>query len=551
MKLNWLAYGAGALVLGGIVVAFLALREPAGEPATPGNPTAFRRLTEAQYARSIRNIFGDGIEIPGRFEPPLRAGGLIAIGSSDVVSTPFGIEQYELKAREIAGQIMSEERRAEFATCGPEEDTSAFDEACARTFLGKYGRLLYRRPLSDQELGGVISIADSATEQTESFYSGLSAGLAWLLVSPNFTYRVEVGEPDPDEPEAQRFDAYSMATRISFLLWDGPPDEELLDAAASGALHTAEGIQSQVERMVLSPRFEDGVRAFFSDKYAYEYFDGLHKDQSIFPRYTSFLANDAQEQSLMTIVDFLVKNKGDYRDLFTTKKTFMNRSLAALYNVELDDAGFEGWIPYTFAPDDKRQGVLLLAGFLMQDPSHEGRSSPTIRGKMLREQYLCQTVPLPPGDVDFSEFEDPANPDATVRERLNAHRENPTCAGCHAITDPIGLGFENFDAIGQYRSEERGEPIVASEEFDGVPFADVVELQNVLRDNPSLPSCLTQRVFEYAAGRSVGPGDREWLEYQTKRFADNGYVLEELVKAVVVSEAFQAVEAAPDQLASK
>jgi hypothetical protein len=342
-----------------------------------------------------------------------------------------------------------------------------------------------------------------------------------------------------------RLDSYSLASRLSFLLWDAPPDALLLDAAGSGALYQPGGLERQVNRMTASPKFEQGVRAFFSDMYAYDRFDGLTKEQSIYRKYFSQVAKDAKEQNLRTIVDLLIRNNGDYRELFTTRKTFMNRNLAALYKVPVESAAFDGWMPYTFAPADQRQGLLSLAGFLMLDPSHEGRSSPTIRGKAIRELLLCQTIPAPPANVNFSILQDTHNPlYKTARDRLTAHRDNPVCAGCHALTDPLGLGMENYDAIGQYRKEENGALIDASGAFTGKPYRNAIELQAVLHDEPALTSCLARRVYEYGVGRPAGAGDRDWLKYLDQRFARAGYRLPALMRTVALSKAFQSVSMA-------
>jgi hypothetical protein len=519
----------------------LAQNEPAtlSEPATSGGPTTFRRLDETQYTRSIQDIFGAGIKVPGRFDPPLRDEGLLAVGDSKVVVSTSGLEQYELRAREISAQVLSGDRK-NLLPCTP-QSAQAFDKECARTFLAKYGRLLYRRPLNEKEMASALGVARAVTEKSQSFYRGLEVGLARLLMSPDFIFRVERAETDPAAPGSRRLDEYSLATRISFLLWDAPPDPALLDAAASGALRQPEGLAREVDRMIASPRFEQGVRAFFSDMYAYDQFDSLSKDQSIFPRYSSQLAKDAEEQSLRTIVDLLVTNRGDYRDLFTTRKTFLNRTLAALYKVPVDEPAFSGWMPYSFRTEEQREGILTLAAFLMLDPTHEGKTSPTIRGKSLRELFLCQKVPTPPGNVDFSKFNDPKNPNATVRERLTAHRDNPTCAGCHSIMDPVGLSMENYDGIGNYRIHENGAVIDASGSFEGKPYTNLLELETILHDSPAVSNCVVERAYEYGVGHRVVTGERDWLKYLDQRFAADQYEIPALMRRIATSKAFQAV----------
>jgi Protein of unknown function (DUF1592)/Protein of unknown function (DUF1588)/Protein of unknown function (DUF1595)/Protein of unknown function (DUF1585)/Protein of unknown function (DUF1587) len=530
---------AVACVIAGLApVALAAANE---EPASPGGPASFRRLNEAQYTRSIDDIFGPGIRIPGRFDPGLREEGLLAIGDSKAVVSASGLEQYELRARIIAAQVLAEDRRKSVLACTPAA-SSAFDRGCASQFLGQYGRLLLRRPLDRDELAQVLTVARQATERSGSFYQGLELGLARLLMSPYFIFRVERSERDVTSAGGQRLDDYSLAARISFLLWDAPPDTELLDAATSGALRLSGGVDRQVERMLASPRFEQGVRSFFTDMFAYDQFDGLSKDQSIFPKYSSQLGKDAQEQILRTIVDVLVTRQGDYRELFSTRRTFLNRNLAALYKVPVDMPSLDGWVPYTFAAGGPRAGMLTLAGFLMLDPSHEGRSSPTIRGKMVREQLLCQKVPPPPPNVNFNIVQDTHNPlYKTARQRLNTHRDNPSCAGCHSITDPIGLGMENYDAIGDFRAEENGATIDASGTLEGKTYRDLISLEQILHDSPGVTGCVTQRVYEYGTGRAAAANERAWLDYVVARFADSGYAFPALMRTIATSKAFGAV----------
>jgi hypothetical protein len=511
------------------------------EPVTSGGPATFRRLSETQYKRSIEEIFGDDIKVAGRFDPPWREDGLLAIGDSKVVVSPSGFEQDELRARDIAAQVLAEGHRTSMLPCASQAPR-AFGESCAREFLGKYGRLVYRRPLDQDEMASVLNVARAATQKSGDFHQGLQFGLARLLGSPNFIFRVEQTEADP-ATGGMRLDDYSLATRISFLLWNAPPDEALLDAAASGALRTKNGLEKQVGRLMASPKFQEGVRAFFSDMFAYERFEGLSKDQNLYPMYTSQLAKDAKEQALRTIVDLLLTHNGDYRDLFTAKKTFMNRNLGALYDVAVDEAAVGGWGPYTFGAKDPHAGLLTLAGFLMLDPTHEAKTSPTIRGKSIRELFLCQKVPAAPGNVDFSKFQDPKNPHPTVRERLTAHRENPVCAGCHAIMDPIGLAIENYDAVGSYRTTENDVPIDASGTFEGKVYHNALDFEKLLHDSASVPNCVVARVYEYGVGRSVSAGEREWLRYLDDRFARKGYVFPELMRMVATSDAFRAVAA--------
>jgi hypothetical protein len=511
------------------------------EPSTLGGPASFRRVNPVQYQRSIEDIFGPGIEVPGRFDPPRREDGLLAVGDSRTVVTPSGFEQAEMRAREISAQVFAADRRKQVMPCMP-QSPDVFDQACATEFVEKYGRLLYRRPLQPAEVSSVVDLVRFAADGAEDFYKGLETGLARLLASPNFLFRVEQAAPETTGDDVQRLDDYSLATRISFLLWDAPPDEELLDAARRGALRDEDGIEAQVDRLIQSPRFEQGARAFFSDMFGYEQFDGLSKEQSLFPIYSSQLAEDAKEQALRTIVDLLVTHQGDYRDVFTTRKSFLNRNLSALYAVPAEEEIVAGWAPYTFASGDRREGLLTLAAFLMLDPTHEGRSSPTIRGKAVREVFLCQVVPPPPPNVDFKLVQDTQNAQhRTARERLRVHAEVATCAGCHALTDPIGLSLENYNAVGEYRSMENGAPIDASGTFEGKTYKDGIELQRLMRDSPALTACLAKRAYEYGVGRPATTGEREWMAYLRTRFEKDRYAFASLMKTIATSKAFRSV----------
>ncbi|MDG2001757.1 MAG: DUF1592 domain-containing protein, partial [Novosphingobium sp.] len=237
---------------------------PAVEPLTEGALPGFRRLNEDQYKRSIEQIFGADIEVPGRFAPPFRDDGLMAIGSNRVTVTPSGIEQYELRASEIAAQVLGEGRRDQSVGCIP-KSADEFDEACAARFFEAYGKRLYRRPVSSREMSVLMSLGRNVTASSGDFYKGLEFGLSRLLLSPNFVFRVEKVADNSGKGSISRLDDYSLGTRISFLLWDAPPDDELLDAAGRGHLADPTRLARHVDRMIASPRFEQGVRSFFSD----------------------------------------------------------------------------------------------------------------------------------------------------------------------------------------------------------------------------------------------------------------------------------------------
>lgn len=506
--------------------------------ASEGGPLTVRRLTAEQYRQSIADIFGEDITVAGRFEPDVRAEGLIAVGTAQVTVTPSGFEQYNSIGRNIAAQAVSEKHREKLIRCTP-ASTSAADDACAREALRRIGRLIYRRPLTNAELDTQVEVARSATAKLGGFYEGLEFALAGLLVAPEFLFRVETAAPNGHE-----LDAYSKATRLSFFLWNAPPDAELLDAAARGDLETSRGLTTQVDRLMSSPRITDGVRAFFADMLGFEEFDELAKDSTIYPAFSLKVANDAKEQALRTITHHLIDLQGDYRGLFTTRHTFVTRALGAVYRVPV--ASENGWEPYEFPPNDPRAGIVTQVGFVALH-SHPGRSSATLRGMAVRELLMCQKVPLPPNNVDFSVVQNTDNPVfKTARDRLTAHRSEPMCAGCHKITDPIGLALEKFDGLGQYRETENGVEIDASGELEGRPFSNAAELGKVLSETPATVSCVVDNVYRYAVGRTLAPSEAEWRSQLIRDFAKKGYNFTYMLRRIALSPAFYKVDEAGD-----
>jgi hypothetical protein len=505
-----------------------------------GGPVVMRRITQEQYRNTIRDIFGPAIRLGGRFEPDVRAYGLIAIGAGTSSVTASGAEQYDKIARSIGDQIVDPTHRDEVIPCKPKQEAKR-DDGCAEKFLSKVGTLLYRRPLDKSELRAYVKAAGEATEKVNDFYKGLSLSLAGMLVSPQFLYVQEFSESDPATPGALRLNAYSKAQRLSFFLWNTTPDPALLAAAKSGEIHTAKGIAKQLDRMLASPRMEYGVRAFFTDMLDFETFETLAKDSTIYPKFTSAAASQAEEQTLRTIVDLLWRDNGDYRDIFITRKTELTPLLGSLYGIPIQakDGLLDSWVPYEFATDSGQSGILTQISFVALH-SHPGRSSPTLRGRALREILLCQKVPDPPGNVNFNLVQDTTNPNyKTVRQRLAAHSTETMCKGCHKITDPIGFALENFDTIGGYRVDENGARIDASGELDGARFNDAVGLGKAMHDNAAALSCAVRRSYEYGVGRENTKSEGDWLTHVAlKEFADSGYKWPALMRILAGSDTF-------------
>jgi hypothetical protein len=260
----------------------------------------------------------------------LRDAGLQSIGNSELSIATSGFELYFSLAKSVATQVVGEKKHAEFVSCAP-ADVKAEDDACTRSVIERYGKTLIRRPLTEAEIATRLKIASDATTRVGNYYDGLQLAIASLLVDPEFLFRVEEAEPDPAKVRQYRLDAYSKASRISFLLWDSVPDAELLQTAINGIIHDDASLKAQVMRVVGSPKLKDGARAFFTDMLQFEHFDSLTKDGTTYPKFSQKVADSAREQTLLTVLDLLVEQNRDYRDLFTSNETFMNRQRAPVY----------------------------------------------------------------------------------------------------------------------------------------------------------------------------------------------------------------------------
>jgi hypothetical protein len=535
-------------ILGLCALAILSLAgaavRAAVEPTDASSAARVRLISQEQYFNSLAYLFGPDVAIATHFAPFRRTDGLLAIGGASAGVTLGQMQEFQHTAGAVADKVVSPAYRNFLIPCTPHSATKA-DDACASRFVGLVGRLLFRRPLSPAEQAGFVAQAGAAANRLKDFYAGLAVTVEGLLISPDTLFIVDRSEADPQHPGQRRLDAYSLASRLSLFLWNAAPDDQLLKWAEHGDLRTAQGQARAVDYMLNSPRLETGVRAFFDDMLGFDDFAVLSKDPSIYPAFIADTVGDAREQTLRMIVDQLIVKDGDYRDLYTTRDTFISPALAPLYGVPAPP----GWTPYRVPQDSERVGLLTQIAFLSSH-AHPGRSSATLRGKALRELLLCQKVPRPPPNVDFSLIEDPKSTLRTARERLAAHRANPVCAGCHKLTDPIGLALENFDGAGQYRDTERGAPIDASGNLDGKTYSDAVGLAQALHDNPALPTCLVSRVYGYAVGQAPTGAAAHVLPYFGGQFAQQGYKLPALLRTISLSKAFTTVTSeAPSALA--
>jgi hypothetical protein len=474
----------------------------------------------------VRDILGSEIVVPENLEADTRVNGYSSIAAAQHTVSPTAAEKFETAAYDIAAQAMKEPLRSRHVTCAP---AATVDETCARQTLTAIGLKAFRRPLTDTELGRFVGVSGSAATALGDFYAGLEFGIAGILQSLPFLYRVEVGEPDPSNAQLRRFNSSELASRLSYLVWNTTPDAELLSKVTAGKDISTADLTAQVTRLLASPRAQEGIATFHSERFSLEGLTELVKDQEEFPQATATLGL-AMQQEVQELVKYLVfTQRGDYRQLLTSRETFVNGELGQLYDLPASGSGFTR---VTFPADSARSGLLTTAAFLAVNAGAV-ESSPTKRGKFVRETILCQTIPLPPPEVVTILPPDPTK--RTMREKLAAHAVEASCAGCHKLMDPIGLAFEHFDAIGEYRADDDGAPLDVTGDLDGVAFADARALTELVAASPQAASCVVRNLYRYATAHIETTGEEPAITKLSEAFATGGYRFDELVKALVVA----------------
>ena len=497
---------------------------PSTMPAS--GPTGLRLLTPSQYQNSVVDALGT-VAVPavGQWRSSIAAaqGGVAAAT----------VETYEEAAMVVTADLFAEEEtRLAFSGCTP---SAAADDPCVAEVVARVGRRAWRRPLTTDEVQRYSDLSmDVAGLLGGDPWAGLQHAIAGLLQSPNFLYRVELGTPvDDDDPLYVRLNDAELASRLSYLIWNTTPDDALLDAVEAGELGDGDGLTAQVDRLLDSPRARDGIVQLFVDMFDLDTLLSLQKDPMLLPAFTPTLGPAMREELVHVLEDILLVQR-DYRRLFDTQGGFVDAELAAHYGI--DGAFDDTFVPVTLP--ETRGGILTLAGFLAIN-SGEASTSPTKRGLTIREVMMCQLSPPPPPDV-VPELPEPGEGGPkTKRELLEAHVSDPACAGCHAFSDPIGLGLEHYDALGGYRETDQGLMIDPSGELNGKPFADAIELGSLFTEEPAVADCVVRNLYRYATGHIEQTEEQPTIGALREGLKESGYDLTAAVEVLVRSEAFR------------
>jgi len=493
---------------------------------TSAGSSPMRRLTRFEYNNTVRDLLGDTTEPARDFAPEEQALGFNNNASVLTVS-PVLAEQYMTAAEGLAARAA--QNLPALLPCDPSDQ-----QGCGRRFIESFGKRAWRRPLQPDEVDRLYAVFNQA-RTTYDFSTGIQMAMQVMLQSPAFLYRVETGLLPEGGAAYARLTGWEMASRLSYMLWSSMPDDALLAAAEAGQLSTADQIAVQARRMLADPKARQAVANFHQQWLKLDKIDRLEKDATVFPSFQPELRPLLRAETA-TFIDFVIwDDRGDLQTLLSASYSFRNSALSQFY-------GEPGPSGDTFQRVElnpaRRLGILTHAGILALT-SKSNQTSPVQRGKFVREQLLCDQLPPPPPGVAATP---PAlDPTLTTRQRFAAHSQNPACAGCHQLMDPVGFGLENFDGVGKWRAEENGIAIDASGTVinsDVGAYSGPTDLAQKLATSDKVRACAVTQWFRFGYGRGETDDDRCSMRALKTQFAASGYNIRELLLALTQTDAF-------------
>lgn len=502
------------------------------EPEVVPPPGGLRRLLAPQYLASIEVLLGPEAAAVAVAPDDPTLGIFDALGTLSSVPSVTDLEIYEASARAVAeAAVMSPGRLVEHVPC---VSAGPFDETCYRELAEDFGRLAWRRPLTEAQVDRLVAVGLDAQQWADGeFMPGVRFMLVAILQSPYFVYLVELGEPG-DGPYRE-LTGVELATRMSFFLTGRTPSSEVLSRAQLGQLDDDEGVRALAWDLLAEPSSRDAVWWFFRELLLLDGLPGAAKDPELFPMFSPQLAASMAEEARLLVKDVIFTEDESVLRLFDADRTFVDDELAALYG--LGPVG-GGWQKVPMPPG--RAGVLSQPGWLSM-MSHNTVNSPTRRGLYVVEQLLCADVPLPPPRVNPQ----PVMPEEgqTLRESLQQHMSDPACSGCHLVTDSIGFGFEHLDPIGAWQELDNGQPVDASGSLlDLGEFYGADGLAAKLVEAPELPRCLVDKVYAGTLGFVPDAGMAPALDEVGEAFAAADHDFRQLLVELTVSPVFRLVD---------
>ena len=446
-----------------------------------------------------RNLFIENIEITGPLDPaPLR--------------------------------ITDTHRR--IFTCTPREGTT---NQCSRTIIGDFTRRAYRRPVTPAEVDRLTALAAQARKEGESFESSIKIALQAVLVSPHFLFRGEI-QPQPNNAQQRLpLDDFALASRLSYFLWSSMPDERLFAMAENKRLRR--DLATEVRRMLQDPKSLEFVENFGGQWLQIRNLDLMQPDPEVFSSFDPELRRAMRTETELFLASMIQEDRS-VLDLLSGDYSFINDRLARHYGIaNVRGAEFRR----VSLKGTGRAGVLTHASVLTIT-SNPTRTSPVKRGKWVLENLLNQAPPPPPANVPPLDETKQAAAGASLRQRMEQHREDPVCSSCHSVMDPIGFSLEHFDGIGAWRDNDGAFPVDASGLFpSGEKFEGAEGLVGLISNQrrEQFVRCLAEKMLTYALGRGLEYYDRCAVDKITERVSRNGYRFSALILAVVESVPFQ------------
>jgi hypothetical protein len=504
-------------------------------PITPGvevpGRTPLRRLTRPQYNATIRDLLGLNENAAGDFAGDEDAGGF----ASNIVS-PIGeqqVEQYHAAAESLAGKAVAA-GLTRLAPCAPPKATAA---ACADEFVRAFGKRAFRRPLTTEEVDRYKTVYGVGANGAD-FQAGVTLVITAMLESPNFLYLPEIGDRRALEKDGMPFDPYETASRLSYFLLGSMPDDELFAAADAGALKNADQVSAHARRLLASPKARDSIASFFTQWLELTDLGTLDKDAMLFPQFTPALRTAMADEIATFGKGVTLDLDGRLETLLTAGFSYPNAGLADLYGVPTTARAGANGATKIDLPKGQRAGLFTLAAVMAQY-AHPDQTRPVGRGYLVSDKLLCLTPPPAPDNVNA--MLPKPDPNVTTRERLDAHRKEAACASCHQLMDPYGLTFENYDAIGRYRTSDGKKPVDASgkalPEIGDVK--DALDMMAKLAKLGTVRDCVTTQWFRYAMGRVELRSDSGTLAAAEAAFAKTDYGMRELLLGLAATRGFR------------
>ncbi len=408
--------------------------------------------------------------------------------------------------------------------------------SCGTKIISKLAQRAYRRNVTAEETTQLVGLMKLVQQRGDSFEESLVQAIQAMLVSPHFLFRIEQDRKLTATDNFSTLGGYELASRLSYFLWSSMPDDELLQAAASGGLKKPTVLSAQVKRMLLDPKAKSLVENFGGQWLELRKLESVKPDRDRFPQFDDYLRNSMLRETEMFFTN-VIREDRSITEFIDGKYSFLNEKLARFYGIP----GVAGpdFRRVELARETQRGGIITQASVLTVS-SYATRTSPVLRGKWIMENILNAPPPAPPPDVPKLD-ESKVGSATSLRQQLEEHRKNPTCAACHSKMDPLGFGLENFDAVGAWRTKDGNFPIDPSGILpDGRKFNGAQELKGILKANQqAFAEGMTEKLLTYALGRGLERYDKPTVQQIAKKVAANDYRFSSLVMEIVNSLPFQ------------